>query len=53
MPTANLILAGKARAVIFPEDIARPETVDIPIYGAVAKRSMNARLVSAAEEPTS
>jgi len=29
-------LAGKARAVIFPEDLEREEVVDIPIYGSIA-----------------
>lgn len=29
-------LPGKARAVIFPEDLDREEIVDIPIYGEVA-----------------
>ncbi|MBG7608525.1 MAG: repressor LexA [Verrucomicrobia bacterium] len=29
-------LAGKARAVIFPEDLDRAEICDIPIYGRIA-----------------
>jgi repressor LexA len=29
-------LAGKARAVIFPEDLDRGEIADIPIYGSIA-----------------
>ena len=29
-------LAGKARAVVFPEDLEREEVVDIPIYGSIA-----------------
>ncbi|MCX6866166.1 MAG: transcriptional repressor LexA [Verrucomicrobia bacterium] len=29
-------LAGKARAVIFPEDLDRGEIVDIPMYGNIA-----------------
>ncbi|NNM29960.1 MAG: repressor LexA, partial [Akkermansiaceae bacterium] len=29
-------LAGKARAVIFPEDLEREEIVDIPLYGEIA-----------------
>jgi len=29
-------LAGKARAVVFPEDLDREEIVDIPIYGDIA-----------------
>ncbi|BCU78788.1 transcriptional repressor LexA [Luteolibacter sp. LG18] len=29
-------LAGKARAVVFPEDLDREEIVDIPIYGEIA-----------------
>ena len=29
-------LANKARAVIFPEDLNRPQVVDIPIYGRIA-----------------
>jgi len=29
-------LPGKARAVIFPEDLDREEIVDIPIYGSIA-----------------
>jgi len=29
-------LAGKARAVVFPEDLEREELVDIPIYGSIA-----------------
>lgn len=29
-------LAGKARAVVFPEDLDRAEVVDIPIYGRIA-----------------
>jgi repressor LexA len=29
-------LAGKARAVVFPEDLEREEIVDIPIYGQIA-----------------
>lgn len=28
-------LAGKARAVVFPEDLEREEVVDIPIYGSI------------------
>lgn len=28
-------LAGLARAVVFPEELDKPETVDIPIYGAI------------------
>jgi repressor LexA len=30
-----LRLAGKARAVIFPEDLDRGEVIDIPIYGSI------------------
>ena len=29
-------LAGKARAVIFPEELEREEIVDIPLYGSIA-----------------
>ncbi|MEI7927043.1 MAG: transcriptional repressor LexA [Verrucomicrobiales bacterium] len=29
-------LAGKARAVIFPEELDREQIVDIPIYGSIA-----------------
>lgn len=29
-------LPGKARAVVFPEDLEREEVVDIPIYGSIA-----------------
>jgi repressor LexA len=29
-------LAGKARAVIFPEELEREEIVDIPVYGSIA-----------------
>lgn len=29
-------LAGKARAVVFPEDLDRGEIADIPIYGSIA-----------------
>ena len=29
-------LAGKARAVIFPETLEREEIVDIPLYGSIA-----------------
>ncbi|MDB4509819.1 repressor LexA, partial [Akkermansiaceae bacterium] len=29
-------LPGKARAVVFPEDLEREELVDIPIYGSIA-----------------
>lgn len=29
-------MPGKARAVTFPEDLDRPELVDIPIYGSIA-----------------
>jgi len=29
-------LPGKARAVIFPEDLDREEIVDVPIYGSIA-----------------
>ncbi len=29
-------LAGKARAVVFPEDLDREEIVDVPIYGSIA-----------------
>ena len=29
-------LAGKARAVVFPADLDRPEVVDIPVYGRIA-----------------
>ncbi|MDG2399310.1 MAG: transcriptional repressor LexA [Akkermansiaceae bacterium] len=29
-------LAGKARAVVFPEDLEREEVIDIPIYGSIA-----------------
>ena len=29
-------LPGKARAVIFPEELNRPQIVDIPIYGQIA-----------------
>ncbi len=29
-------LAGKARAVVFPEELAREEIVDIPVYGEIA-----------------
>lgn len=29
-------LAGKARAVIFPEELDRNEIVDIPVYGSIA-----------------
>jgi len=29
-------LAGKARAVIFPESLEREEIVDIPLYGSIA-----------------
>lgn len=29
-------LPGKARAVVFPEDLDREEIVDIPIYGCIA-----------------
>ena len=29
-------LPGKARAVVFPEDLAREEMVDVPIYGSIA-----------------
>ncbi|MEI6604992.1 MAG: transcriptional repressor LexA [Verrucomicrobiota bacterium] len=29
-------LPGKARAVIFPEELDRPQIVDIPIYGRIA-----------------
>jgi len=29
-------LPGKARAVIFPEELEREEVVDIPIYGSIA-----------------
>lgn len=29
-------LAGKARAVIFPEDLDRGEILDIPVYGSIA-----------------
>lgn len=28
-------LAGKARAVVFPEDLERAEIVDIPVYGQI------------------
>ena len=28
-------LAGKARAVVLPENIERPETVDIPLFGTI------------------
>lgn len=28
-------LAGKARAVVFPEDLTREEIVDIPLYGQI------------------
>lgn len=28
-------LAGKARAVVFPEDLVREEIVDIPLYGQI------------------
>jgi len=28
-------LAGKARAVVLPEDLERAETVDIPLYGSI------------------
>ncbi len=29
-------LPGKARAVVFPEDLEREEVVDIPVYGSIA-----------------
>jgi repressor LexA len=29
-------LPGKARAVVFPEDLEREEVIDIPIYGSIA-----------------
>lgn len=29
-------LPGKARAVIFPEDLDRSETIDVPVYGNIA-----------------
>lgn len=29
-------LAGKARAVIFPEELEREEIIDIPLYGSIA-----------------
>jgi repressor LexA len=29
-------LPGKARAVIFPDELDRPEIIDIPIYGQIA-----------------
>ncbi|MEM6910282.1 MAG: transcriptional repressor LexA [Verrucomicrobiota bacterium] len=29
-------LPGKARAVVFPEDLERPEVWDIPVYGRIA-----------------
>lgn len=29
-------LAGKARAVIFPEDLDRGEIMDVPVYGSIA-----------------
>lgn len=29
-------LPGKARAVVFPEDLEREEMIDIPIYGSIA-----------------
>lgn len=29
-------LPGKARAVVFPEDLAREEILDIPVYGEIA-----------------
>jgi repressor LexA len=29
-------LAGKARAVVFPEELAREEILDIPVYGEIA-----------------
>lgn len=29
-------LPGKARAVVFPEELNRPEIVDVPIYGRIA-----------------
>ena len=29
-------LPGKARAVIFPEELNRPQIVDVPIYGQIA-----------------
>jgi len=29
-------LPGKARAVVFPEDLEREEVVDIPIFGSIA-----------------
>lgn len=28
--------AGKARAVVFPADLDRPEVVDVPVYGRIA-----------------
>lgn len=31
-----LRLPGKARAVVFPEDLEREEVIDIPIYGSIA-----------------
>lgn len=29
-------LPGKARAVVFPEDLEREEMIDIPVYGSIA-----------------
>lgn len=29
-------LPGKARAVIFPDELDRPETLDVPMYGSIA-----------------
>lgn len=29
-------LPGKARAVVFPEELAREEIVDVPVYGSIA-----------------
>ncbi len=29
-------MRGKARAVVFPEDLEREEVIDIPIYGSIA-----------------
>ena len=29
-------LPGKARAVVFPEELAREEIVDVPLYGSIA-----------------
>lgn len=41
-------LAGKARAVMFPEDLERSEVIDIPIYGSIAAGMAEA--VDAVEE---